>query len=142
MGLALAEFSYDTRGRNMNHHRTQIPEPSLFRPHPNLADEVNDAIVRSEIEGGVQLDSLPPGISLEVETENRFYLIVHQGHGKAMISGHPEYCPEPVLVGIHGSTWGGSMLKVGYLGRGMRMEFGHKPFGVITTSRIREIRQV
>jgi hypothetical protein len=123
-------------------HQTHIPEPCLFRPHPNLADEVNDAICRSEVEGGVFLESLPLGASLEVQTENRSYYIVHQGKGQALISGHPEFCPQPVLVGIHGSTWGGSMLKVGYLGRGMRLEFGHKPYGVITTSRIREIKQV
>ncbi len=121
---------------------TNIPDPQLFRPHPNLGDAVNAAICRSEIEGGVFLESLPPGTSLEVETENRAYRVIHQGQGKALISGHPEFCPRPVLVGIHGSTWGGSMLKVGYLGRGMRMEFGHQPYGVITTSRIREIRQV
>ena len=123
-------------------HRTLVPEPQLFRPHPNLADEINDAIVRSEIEGGVFLDSLPPGAKLEVQTENRWYRIVNHGQGKALISGHPEFCPEPVLVGIHGSTWGGSMIKVGYLGRGMRMEFGRAPYGTIVTSRIREIRQV
>ncbi len=117
-------------------------EISLFRPHPNLADEINDAIVRSEIEGGVFLDSLPPGAKLEVETENRFYCIVNRGHGKALISGHPEYCPQPVLVGIHGSTWGGSMLKVGYLGRGMHLEFTRQPYGVITTSRIKDIREI
>ena len=123
-------------------HGTHIPAPCLFRPHPNLADEVNDAICRSEVEGGVFLEALPLGASLEVQTENRSYRIVHQGKGQALISGHPEFCPQPVLVGIHGSTWGGSMLKVGYLGRGMRLEFGHKPYGVITTSRTREIKQV
>ena len=124
------------------HHRTQVPEPRLFCPHPNLADEINDAIVRSEIEGGVYLDSLPEGANLEVQTENRSYHIVNRGGGQALISGHPQFCPKPVLVGIHGSTWGGSMLKVGFLGRGMRMEFGHTPYGVIVTSRIREIRQI
>ena len=87
----------------------------LFRPHPNLADEVNSAICRSEIEGGVFLDSLPPGTNLEIQTENRAYLLVAQGKGKALISGHPDFRPEPVMVGIHGSTRGGSMLKVGYL---------------------------
>ena len=121
---------------------TYIPEPRLFRPHPNLADEVNDAIVRSEIDGGVYLDALPEGASLEVHTENRRYVLVHQGRGRALISGHPEFCPEPVSVGIHGSTWGGCMLKVGFVGRGMRLEFGHSPYGVIVTSRIQEIRQL
>ena len=121
---------------------TYIPEPHLFRPHPNLADEVNDAIARSEVEGGVYLDALPEGASLEVHTENRRYVIVLKGRGRALISGHPEFCPEPVLVGIHGSTWGGSMLKVGFVGRGMRLEFGRAPYGNIVTSRIQEIRQL
>jgi hypothetical protein len=121
---------------------TNIPVPRMFHPHPNLADEVNDAIVRSEIEGGVFLDHLPEDATLEVETENRNYRIVNKGRGRALISGHPQFCPQPVMVGIHGSTWGGSMLKVGYIGRGMRMEFGYPPFGVIVTSRIREIRQL
>ncbi len=120
----------------------QLEEPKLFTPNPFLADEVNDAIVRSEIEGGVLLESLPVGESLEVETQNHFYQIVNLGEGRALISGHPTYCPKPVTVFIHGSTWGGSMIKVGYLGRGMCLEFRHAPYGIITTSKIREIRQV
>jgi len=33
----------------------------LFKPHPNLSDEVNRNIVQSEIEGGVYLDELSEG---------------------------------------------------------------------------------
>ena len=44
---------------------------------------------------------------------------------------------------IHGSTWGGSMLKTGFLGRGMRLEFQHPDYEKpILTSRIVELRQV
>ncbi len=116
------------------------PDPDLFTPHPNLSDEVNRNIVQSEVEGGVLLDDLIEGTVLEVETQNRWYTIVNRGRGKALISGHPKFCPHPVLVRIAGSTWGGSMLKLRFIGRGMRLEFNHPAYPIITTSRIVEIR--
>jgi len=54
--------------------------------------------------------------------------------------GHPQYCPEPVAVRIAGSTWDGSMLKLQFIGRGMRLEFRHPVFRTIKTSRIVDIR--
>jgi hypothetical protein len=114
--------------------------PRLFLNSPHLSDSVNRRIVQSEIEGGVHLGDVPPGTVLEVETQNRAYTIQYQGSGKAMISGHPVFCPEPVLVTIHGSTWGGSMLKAGFIGRGMHLEFGHPKYDPITTSVILKVR--
>ncbi len=114
--------------------------PDLFAPHRNLSDDVNGKIVKSEIEGGVYLDDLPRGAEIEVETQNRFYRIVNRGGGSALISGHPKFCPRPVLVKIHGSNWGGSMLKLRFIGRGMHLEFLHPRFHTIITSRIVEIR--
>ena len=112
----------------------------LFVPHPNLGDEVNANIVRSEIEGGVYLDDLSEGAVLEVETQNHEYTIVVRGRDTELISGHPEYCPDPVAVRIAGSTWGGSMLKTRFVGRGMRLEFQHPNYRTITTSPIVDIR--
>jgi hypothetical protein len=113
----------------------------IFAPHPNLSDEVNSNIVQSEIEGGVYLKDLPDETTLEIETQNRSYTLVNRGHGQALISGHPEFCPEPVLVRIEGSNWGGSMLKASFVGRGMHLEFRHPEYQrPIITSRIMEIR--
>jgi hypothetical protein len=112
----------------------------LFMPHPNFSDEVNRNIVQSEIEGGVCLDDLSEGVLLEVETQNRWYTILIRGRGKELIWGHPQYCPAPVPVRIAGSTWGGSMLKLRFIGRGMRLEFRHPVFRTIITSRIVDIR--
>ena len=109
-------------------------------PHPNFSDEVNRNIVQSEIEGGVYLDNLPDGEVLEVETQNRGYTIVVRRGGKDLIWGHPQYCPEPVAVRIEGSTWGGSMLKMRFVGRGMRLEFLHPTYRRNVTSPIVEIR--
>jgi len=114
----------------------------LFRPHPNLSHEINSNIVQSEIEGGVGLEDLQPASRLQVTTHNtRYQLMVLIGN-MALITGHPLYCPRPVLVRIHGSTWGGSMLKVRFIGRGMCMEFVHPEYQTpILTSPIREIRE-
>ena len=119
---------------------TAALDPKLFGSHPNLSDEVARNIVQSEIEGGVCLDDLGEGAELEVETQNRWYTISIRGGGDELISGHPEYCPEPVAVRIAGSTWGGSMLKVRFIGRGMHLEFRHPVYQTIVTSRIVEIR--
>ena len=70
-----------------------------------------------------------------VKTINRLYKLEIRG-GQVWISGHPEYCPRPVHVKVRGSSWGGSMLKVAYLGRGMQMEFQHPTHATVTTSRI------
>lgn len=117
--------------------------PQLFAPHPNLSDEVNSRIVQSEIEGGVHLRDLPPDSVLRVQTMHREYTLVFCGKGQVLISGHPEFCPEPVLVTIDGSTWGGSMLKHRFIGRGMHLEFRHPEYRTpIITSPIREISAV
>jgi hypothetical protein len=113
----------------------------MFTPHQNLSDEINRNIVRSEIEGGVDLRHLPRMATLEVATQNTRYVLVMEEDSEAWIAGHPRFCPEPVLVHISGSNWGGSMIKANYLGRGMHMEFRHPEYpGVIVTSPIIDIR--
>jgi len=114
----------------------------LFAPHPNLAETVNCQIIQSEIEGGVFLADLPPATVLRIQTQHHDYTAVRVAENSVLISGHPEYCPEPVLVAITGSTWGGSMLKSGFVGRGMHLEFSHPAYGTpITTSRIKDVRE-
>jgi hypothetical protein len=113
----------------------------MFVPHQNLSDQINGNIIRSEIEGGVYLKDLPDESTLEVVTQNRGYTLVVRRDGLALISGHPEFCPEPVLVRISGSNWGGSMLKAAFLGRGMHLEYRHPDYrGPIVTSPIVDIR--
>jgi hypothetical protein len=118
-----------------------LPLTEPFRPHPNFDEAINRAICQSEIEGGVSLDELPVGAVLDVQTSNNLYRIEHRGDGEVLISGHPEICPEPVLVNFHGSTWGTPMLKIRFIGRDMRMEFFHPERGIVRTSRVREIQE-
>jgi hypothetical protein len=113
--------------------------PVIFRPHANLSDIVNRNIVRSEIEGGVDLRTAPAGAVFEIRTENRAYRLVHHGWGEGLLSGHPQFCPTPVPVRIHGSTWGGSMIRENFIGRGMHMEFARADYRPVTTSRVLEV---
>ena len=114
----------------------------MFMPHPNLGDDVNGNIAQSEIEGGVFLECLPPDTVLQIRTRNHSYTAQLLGEGAALLSGHPEYCPQPVQVTIAGSTWGGSMLKVRFIGRGMHLEFHHPAYSApIVTSPIQEIHE-
>jgi hypothetical protein len=118
-----------------------VPVPRVFAPNPHLSETINRNIIQSEIEGGVSMQNLPKGAVVEIETQNRIYTLVSCGAGDALLHGHPMFCPEPVLVTIHGSTWGGSMLKHQFIGRGMHLEFGHPAYaGPIITSRIVDIR--
>ena len=122
--------------------KTGIGPPEAPAALPNFSDEINHNIIQSEIEGGVYLNDLPEGAKLEVRTENTAYQLVNCGGHQVMIAGHPEFCPEPVRVQVNGSSWGGSMLKVAFIGRGMHLEFHHPRFNTVVTSRIVEIRDL
>jgi NAD-dependent oxidoreductase involved in siderophore biosynthesis len=117
------------------------PDPVLYEPNPHFDDRVNRNIIQSEIEGGVHMRDLSPGSVVSVQTLNHLYRVVVICEDTALISGHPEFCPDPVEVRIHGSTWGGSMLRTKFLGRGMHLEFEHPVHKTIVTSRILDIQQ-
>lgn len=82
------------------------------------------------------------GSKIEFETENTLYLLEHREDG-FYISGNQRFCPTATKCNIHGSTWGGSMLKMQFIGRGMNCEFTlDGSTRTLTTTRIAEIRQV
>jgi hypothetical protein len=150
--LAIAMFG----SKPLNYRVVREFDDKPFFGHPNLAPEVNNAIANSELMGGAYIDKLAVGRTLRVQTVNTTYLIKRVAEGKEglTIQGHPRYCPEPTPAHILGSNFGGSMLKVGFVGRGMYMEFcrimpeedrkrgsvdGH---GLIVTSQIQEVEEI
>ncbi|MEZ5367175.1 MAG: hypothetical protein R2748_33765 [Bryobacterales bacterium] len=74
-------------------------------------------------ESGVFLEETPEGSHVEVKTANHGYRIERAGEKTAFISGHPEYCPDPVQVALHGTRWLDSEIKKCYLAPGMRLQF-------------------
>jgi hypothetical protein len=90
----------------------------------------------------VSLDQLPRGTTIEVKTRHHSYRVENLGEGHALISGHPQYCPDPIEVDVYGSSWNGFIPQPHMLARGMQMEFGHPHLGVVRTSRIEQIRRI
>jgi hypothetical protein len=119
-----------------------ISDSGIRIPHPMLGARINSNLIRSEIEGGVRMRDLPVNGILEIETQNRTYTLINRGNGEALLSGHPVFCPSPTRVNVLGSNWGSTMLKTGFIGRGMHLEFAHPKHKMpIVTSRITGIRQ-
>jgi hypothetical protein len=113
-------------------------------PSPYLSQELNEAIIKSEIEGGVDIRQCKADAVLHVQTQNTLYVlkIINPERGEVEIQGHPRYCPTPTRARIHGSTFGGSVLKIRFIGRGMHMEFSTDTHpGAITTTEIKEIHE-
>lgn len=119
--------------------------------HPNLSDQVNRNIQQSQIEGGAFIKDLALNRQLQVQTRNTLYSIqrVNEANpAQILIKGHPRFCPTWTAASLHGSTWGGSMIKVGFVGRGMRMEFsikggdGGEDHGTILTSTVSEVTEI
>jgi hypothetical protein len=88
----------------------------------------------------VDCKSLVRGSLIDVETKSRHYRIECLGGNAIRISGHPEYCPDPVLAQLHGSVDKEGIFELGLIGRGMRLVFllnEHRP---VTTSRVLRVR--
>jgi hypothetical protein len=94
-----------------------------------------------DAEDGLKLDEVQPWDTLEVITQNTSYWIRVLFGRLALISGHPMYCRQSVLVKLQGSAEGWTDLKMGFIGRGLRLKFHHPQHGKsIITSPIKEIR--
>jgi len=102
-------------------------------PHldPRLAKMIADQEGR-----GVQLSKQPIGTVIEVKTANSFYRIKVLPGNRFEVKGGT-YFPEPTEVTIPGSTWGGSMLKMNWIGLGMHIEFNQ-----YTTSEVKSLKIV
>ena len=93
-------------------------------------------------EVGVFLEDTLAGTQVEVKTANHSYVVHRAGDSTAFISGHPEYCPEPVQVALQGSRWLDSEMDKCYLAPGMRLQFMTQTGVSVLTSPITEVRVV
>jgi hypothetical protein len=84
--------------------------------------------------------NLAKGSVIDVETKSRHYRIECLGGNAINISGHPEYCPEPVSARLHGSIDNEGALEFGVIGRGMRLRFLLDERRPVTTSKVVRLR--
>jgi hypothetical protein len=77
----------------------------------------------AEIHEGVDVNVLRPGSFIDIETKSRHYLIEFLGGNAMRISGHPEYCPTPVMAELQGSLDQRGTLELGVIRPGRRVVF-------------------
>jgi hypothetical protein len=83
---------------------------------------------------GVELDRLEPLTTLIVRTRNSLYRLIVGNDGDVLVQGG-SFFPEPTPARLDGASAGGSLLRRGWIGVGLLMEFragGQR----ITTSRV------
>jgi hypothetical protein len=88
----------------------------------------------------VACENLASGSLIDIETKSRRYRIEWLGGFAIRISGHPQYCPNPVQAQLQGSIDEEGAFEFGVIGRDRRLVFllgQHRP---ITTSRVVRVR--
>jgi hypothetical protein len=88
----------------------------------------------------VDCKNLAPGCFIDVETKSRHYTIECLGGTLVRISGHPQYCPDPVPARLQGSIDKDGSLELGLIGRGMRLMFFLDEVRPVTTSKVVHVR--
>jgi hypothetical protein len=103
-------------------------------PRSATLDGFADAIATGE---GVNLHDLDPLTALLVYTSNSVYRIVVSRRTAIVIQGGP-FFREMTEVRLHGSSAGGSLLRVAWIGVGLCMEISAGGQRIVT-SRVRAI---
>jgi hypothetical protein len=118
-------------------HQTSAPSDTHATPVPRGC--TLDGFIEVTCGKGVQLNDLDPLTELDVRTENSLYhiIVVHPHAGTVVVSGGG-WCPTPVEAYLAGSGFGGSFLKMRWIGVGFRMELNCDD-QVIITSHVRSI---
>ena len=102
-------------------------------PKVATLDGFADTVAKNE---GIGLQELGAGKVLIVETDNGTYTIevLNPAERTVRVVGG-EHFPNPEICILSGSTFGGSMLKMGWIGMGMHMEF-HRPNAELANRRV------
>jgi hypothetical protein len=114
-------------------------EAVTYEDDPEAVSYREDSASQNLRVTGIDLRSLPAGTAVVVDTRHsRYRFVMLDGSGwVALVQGGP-YFPQETIARVEGSTLGGSLLKVGWIGLGwfVELSFGGKR---IITSRVRSI---
>lgn len=97
--------------------------------------DIQNLIDRQLELGGIDIRQLTPGTTVHVLTKNSLYKLLLKGEQEVQASGG--WFKEPTDCYFNGSTFGGSMLKIAWIGFRMYMEFVIPGRKMLTTSSIR-----
>jgi hypothetical protein len=91
----------------------------------HLTPGIAELLARQEAAEGLDFSTLKKGTILKVRTVTSEYVMFIMRDGEVRVAGGRHF-PQPTKATFNGSTWGGSMLKPGWIGQGMSMEFTFK----------------
>ena len=121
------------RHRQRRTHRSPI---GVVVPRRCTLDGFADEVSQTP---GVDLRALEPITVLLVRTQNSLYRItVREPHRRAVLVRGGPFFPETTSACLSGSSFGGSCLKMAWVGVGLHMEFHYEGKWIIT-SRVRSI---
>lgn len=111
------------------------PPPSVVPQHRTL-DGFVEAVSQAD---GIGLTDVDAFTTLLVQTDNSVYQItILQPHRREVVVQGGAFFPERTRACLSGSTFGGSCLKMGWVGIGLHLEF-HVEDQWIITSHVRSI---
>jgi hypothetical protein len=128
-------------------HWRRRDQAKQTRPDPSTGDRVEHSLRRiprhcsleaftetSSSLKGVSLRTLAPSETIHVGTANGHYRIflLNPESGRAMIQDDGRLFANPVEVKVSGSTFGGSMIKAGWIGVGLHLEISAYGQRIIT----------
>jgi hypothetical protein len=103
-------------------------DPTLF-PRAATLDGFVDNVAGAH---GIHLRDVEPLTTLVVRTHNsRYRILITEGTAAIVCGG--TFFPEPTPARIDGSSCGGTLLKVGWIGIGLRMEIFTNGRRIITS---------
>jgi len=104
---------------------------------PVLADHTLEGFcLESGCLGGIEVSSLAAGTAISVVTRHSTYRLIVLNPGERRVTMTGGTCfPEPTEVRVEGATGGGSAVKLGWIGVGLRLELS-AGYRRISTSRV------
>jgi len=90
----------------------------------------------AEAPEGLDLSSVSPGSTIDIETVNRQYRIECLGGDLIRICGHPDFCPSPASALLRGSLDDDGTVEGGRIGPGKRLMYFLEDRGPVSTSKV------
>ncbi|HET9361833.1 MAG TPA: hypothetical protein VFO58_18905 [Vicinamibacterales bacterium] len=121
-----------------NSHSAAVPihgfEDDAPERRARIEDSLADFASQAGLSRGVSLPSLAAGTTVRVETQNSHYRIVVQDGRRGLVLIHGgRVFPEDTVANVEGATRGGSALRVGWIGEGLRLELSTDHGRVVTS---------
>ena len=111
---------------------SSVIRPLVDRTVPTEAATL-DGFAAATSGPGVALRQLEPLTELMVQTRNTSYRIVVSHEADIVIQGGT-FFPDPTRAHVEGSSVGGNLLKIGWIGVGLRMEIVAEGRRIVTTA--------